>query len=67
MRQSELAQKIGVTREHLNAVIRGRVNPGGKLAIRLARETGFPLELWLLGGAKERQAAWEKLKNGGEP
>ena len=71
MRQNEMAKKVGVSKEHLNAVLCGRVRPGGKLAVRLAVETGVSLELWLMGTPEERRAAWEKFKaeacRGGSP
>lgn len=41
--QKELAQELGVTPQHLNAVLKGRVEPSLKLAIRISRATGTPL------------------------
>lgn len=58
MKQKEIAAAIGVTREHLNAVLRGRVRPGGKLAVKLERATGVPLSTWLTGTPDEVRAAW---------
>ena len=40
--QAELATKVGVTRQHLNAVLRGRVRCSVDLAKALERETGDP-------------------------
>lgn len=62
MKQKELAERIGVTREHLNAVIRGRVRSGGRLAVKLEKETGVPLRTWLTGSPQELQAAWSGLR-----
>ena len=42
--QKELAQELGVTPQHLNAVLKGRVRPSLKLAIRISRATGTPLK-----------------------
>ncbi|MBP7233263.1 MAG: helix-turn-helix transcriptional regulator [Syntrophaceae bacterium] len=38
-----MAKMIGVTPEHLNAVIRGRTRPSLNLALRIAHETGVPV------------------------
>lgn len=57
-RQARLAQEVGVTREHLNSVLRGRVRPGGRLAVKLEAATGVPLSTWLTGTPDEVRAAW---------
>lgn len=58
MTQRALADHCGVSREHLNAVIRGRIRPGGKLAVKLEAATGISLATWLTGTTEERRAAW---------
>lgn len=62
MKQTEMAERLGVTREHLNAVIRGRVRPGGRLAVKLEEATGVPLQTWLTGSPQEVRAAWSGLR-----
>jgi DNA-binding XRE family transcriptional regulator len=42
--QKELAQELGVTPQHLNAVLKGRVRPSLKLAIRISQATGIPVK-----------------------
>lgn len=63
MTQRALADHCGVSREHLNAVIRGRIRPGGKLAVKLEAATGISLATWLTGTTEERRAAWSRLQN----
>jgi|ADurb_Total_1213_FD_contig_21_1480810_length_517_multi_4_in_0_out_0_1 DNA-binding XRE family transcriptional regulator len=43
IKQRIMAKMIGVTPEHLNAVIRGRTRPSLNLALRIAHETGVPV------------------------
>jgi transcriptional regulator with XRE-family HTH domain len=52
--QKELANILKVSPQHLNAVIKGRVRPSLKLALRLEQETGIPIEKLIpeLKGAK---------------
>lgn len=45
-RQVALAKSIGVTREHLNAVLRRRVHPSVKLAKKIEAATGTPWQSW---------------------
>lgn len=58
MNQTDIAQKAGVAREHLNALINGRKNPSPKLATRLQEVTGVSREIWIFGTPEERRAAW---------
>jgi transcriptional regulator with XRE-family HTH domain len=46
-KQKELAQELGITPQHLNAVLRGRVRPSLKLALRIERATGTPVETFI--------------------
>ena len=59
--QAAMARRFGVTKEYLNSVLRGRNRPGGKLALRLAVETGIPLSLWLTGPENRAalRSAWQ--------
>ncbi len=41
--QARLAEVLGVTRQHLNAVLKGRVPPGRNLQERIAAALGWPL------------------------
>jgi putative transcriptional regulator len=44
MTQQELAQKIGVTRQTVNAVEQGKYSPSLEAAFRIAKVFGLPLE-----------------------
>jgi transcriptional regulator with XRE-family HTH domain len=44
MNQRELARKLGVTPQHLNAVLNGRCRPSLRLAVRIERLAGVPKE-----------------------
>ena len=44
MTQQELAQKIGVTRQTVNAIEQGKYSPSLEAAIRIAKVFGLPLE-----------------------
>jgi putative transcriptional regulator len=44
MTQAELAEKIGVTRQTVNAVEQGKYSPSLEAAFRIARVFGVPLE-----------------------
>lgn len=49
MTQEELADRVGVTRQTIVSIERGKYNPSVGLALRLARELGVPVEqLFLL-------------------
>lgn len=62
MSQVEMAERLGVSRGHLNAIVRGRIRPGGQLAVKLAAETKVPVMVWLTGTKEERRNAWNKAK-----
>lgn len=62
MLQVEMAERLGVSRGHLNAIVCGRIRPGGQLAVKLATETKVPVMVWLTGTKEERRAAWQKMK-----
>jgi putative transcriptional regulator len=44
MTQQELAQKIGVTRQTVNAIEQGKYSPSLEAAFRIANVFGLPLE-----------------------
>ena len=47
MNQRELARQLGITPQHLNAVLRGRCRPSLRLAVQIERLTGMPKERFL--------------------
>lgn len=44
MTQEDLAARVGVTRQTIIAIEKGRYNPSVALAIRIARVFGLPVE-----------------------
>jgi transcriptional regulator with XRE-family HTH domain len=44
MNQRELAKRLRVTPQHLNAVLRGRCRPSVRLAVEIERLAGVPKE-----------------------
>jgi putative transcriptional regulator len=44
MTQEELARRVGVSRQTIIAIERGRYNPSVALALRIARVFGVPIE-----------------------
>ena len=44
LRQEDLAQQLGVTRQTINAIENNKYNPTLELAMRLARLIGQPVE-----------------------
>ena len=44
MTQGELAERIGVTRQTVNAIEQGKYSPSLEVAFKIAREFGVPLE-----------------------
>lgn len=44
MTQEELADRVGVTRQTILSIERGRYNPSIGLALRIARVFGVPVE-----------------------
>ena len=58
MTQEELAQAVGVSRQSVHAVERGKAEPSLGLALRLAQVLGVPVgELFWLEGGPERDGA----------
>jgi len=52
--QKELAERIGVSRNHVSRIMNCRKNVDADMAVRLARLFGTSPELWLNG-----QTAWD--------
>ena len=44
MTQAELADRVGVTRQTINAIEQGRYSPSLEVAFKMARVFGVPLE-----------------------
>ncbi|MCK5650089.1 MAG: helix-turn-helix transcriptional regulator [Gemmatimonadetes bacterium] len=44
MTQAELAQRVGVTRQTIHSIEKGKYKPTIELALRLARELGVAVE-----------------------
>ncbi len=44
MTQAELADRVGVTRQSINAIVQGRYSPSLEVAFKMARVFGVPLE-----------------------
>ena len=44
MTQAELAERIGVTRQTINAIEKGKYSPSLEVAFRIAFELGRPLD-----------------------
>lgn len=44
MTQQELADKLGVTRQTIHAIEKGKFNPSTKLALQIAKAFGVSLE-----------------------
>ena len=56
MTQQELAERVGVTRQTILSIERGRYNPSIGLALRLADTFGVPVEaLFELDRGRERK------------
>ena len=52
--QQELADRVGVTRQTILAIEKGKFNPSMKLALQLARELGVRVdELFFLEGDED--------------
>lgn len=60
---SDTIEKIGITRRHLNYLLRGHCNATAKTARSFEQITGIPKEIWVFGSAEERQAAWKEFIN----
>ena len=52
--QAELAQRLGVSRQAVNAVETGKYDPSLPLAFKLARTFGLPIEEIFEDGEAER-------------
>jgi addiction module HigA family antidote len=52
--QTKLAERLGVSRKHVNKIIRGKKGISPIMALRLSRLFGTSPELWLRG-----QIAWD--------
>ena len=44
MKQAELADRVGVTRQTINAIEQGKYSPSLEMAFRIARVFGVPLD-----------------------
>ena len=42
--QKEIAKEVGIQREYLNRIIKGKIKPSVSLAIRIARALGVAVE-----------------------
>lgn len=60
--QTAVALQIGVSRPHLNAILQGKRQPGGKLAVRLEEMTGVSASVWLAGTPEQKQEAWRQFR-----
>jgi putative transcriptional regulator len=57
MTQEELARKVGVTRQTINAIEKGKYNPSLELAFKLAKLFDMKIEeLFFYGGDEDEQA-----------
>jgi plasmid maintenance system antidote protein VapI len=54
--------KTGITRRHLQYLLKAERSAAPATAKKLERATGIAKELWIFGTAKQRQAAWKKFK-----
>jgi len=43
MTQDKLSDRLGISRGYLNAILRGKKEPGLKLAKKISKETGIPV------------------------
>lgn len=57
----ELAQRLRVTHNHLNKVLRGEATLAITFALNLARVTGVPAWIWM-----RRERTYQYLRNGPE-
>lgn len=63
IKQAELARIIGVTPQHLNAVLNKRTRPSVDLAKKIEAETGTPWILWFADSPSS--SALDKAAAGG--
>ena len=57
MTQQELAERIGVTRQTVNAIELGKYSPSLEVAFRIAQVFGVPLEQVFSYGIDENKSA----------
>ena len=62
MTQEELADRVGVTRQTIISIERGRYSPSIELALRLARLFGVPVEA-LFGLSEPARPGKEKRRD----
>lgn len=62
--QTEIAQLLGITPQHLSTVVSGRSDASKDLAIKLAKKTGSEPAIWVFGKTGERKEALNRLKHG---
>jgi len=43
MTQDKLAEKLDISRGYLNAILKGKKEPGLRLAKKISKETGIPV------------------------
>ena len=67
MNQAKLAKKVGVSREYINSLLKGRKTPSPTLAAKLETATGIAREVWVFGTPAERWAVWERFKTESKP
>jgi plasmid maintenance system antidote protein VapI len=47
MTQTEISNALGVSRQRVNEMFTGKVGIGKKMALRLEKITGIPVEAWI--------------------
>ena len=57
MNQKMLAISFKVTQQHLNAVVKGRVDAGKKLASKMSSIVGGAMDIWMLDSHREERKA----------
>ena len=67
MTQDELARLVGVSRQNIVAIERGRYDPSVSLAIRIARVFAVPVEEVFLLHRDENQGSSQKSRKGRNP
>ena len=67
MTQDELARLVGVSRQTIVAIERGRYDPSVSLAIRIARVFAVPVEEVFLLHRDENQGSSQKTRKGRNP
>jgi len=62
--QKELAFLVGVTPQHLSAVIAGKYNASKKLAMKLGKRTNSDPGVWIFGKPAERKLVATRMRVG---